>query len=109
MQRSLLLGMRWSLELMRSTSTMTKLHIIGAELEKQSNDCVLIEYSKGVSEDAHRIHVPLVWLRDHSRDSSSYNWNTNQRRCDLTGIFERRMPYATIQMNAYYEYDGMTE
>ncbi|KAL7071543.1 hypothetical protein ACQ4LE_009049 [Meloidogyne hapla] len=31
--------------------------------------------------------IPLVWLRDHCRNSNSYNWDTNQRKANCTDLF----------------------
>uniref|UniRef100_F1L4V1 Trimethyllysine dioxygenase, mitochondrial n=1 Tax=Ascaris suum TaxID=6253 RepID=F1L4V1_ASCSU len=91
MQRALALHIRRFPKIVRSMSTMDRLRVIGIELDRGMSDSpyVRIDYTKGACDETRRMHVPLVWFRDHSRDPSSYNFATNQRKSALTSIFER--------------------
>ncbi|KAI6174604.1 Trimethyllysine dioxygenase, mitochondrial [Aphelenchoides bicaudatus] len=40
-------------------------------------------------DEAEILRIPLVWLRDHCRDHSNFNWETNQRISNGINFFEK--------------------
>uniref|UniRef100_A0A915LVQ2 40S ribosomal protein S27 n=1 Tax=Meloidogyne javanica TaxID=6303 RepID=A0A915LVQ2_MELJA len=43
--------------------------------------------SNASTNEKNTFRIPLVWLRDHCRNSNSYNWDTNQRKANCTDLF----------------------
>ncbi|CAJ0557938.1 unnamed protein product, partial [Mesorhabditis spiculigera] len=59
-------------------------------------------------QDGEKLRVPLVWLRDHCRNTASYNHQTEQRKMDCCGLTSRAVLRAddrAIRINS----DGILE